>query len=197
MDKVTKITGSPPKMVYNPVLNRFIPEGKLPEGFMNKFPSATNLYAEKLLERFFSKVDKKEGGCWIWRGKPNRGYGRFTYGSKKTGSYRLVLAHRFAYEMLVCRLEKGIDLFRACGNRMCVNPEHMREGCESSNMKRYMEPPDVVVRGRNGKQVYYVLRLVGEDKNNYFYESGLESEVEASVTVRKARRYKPKLSVKL
>lgn len=48
-------------------------------------------------ERFWRKVDKRSGGCWLWTGaKATNGYGSF--GIAGTTSRR---AHRVAYEWLV------------------------------------------------------------------------------------------------
>ncbi len=179
-------------LVYNSVVGGMVGEGKVPKGFMDRFLIGSKLSRESLLEICFSKIVVKEGGCWVWQDAPsNKGYGRLAYGSKSLGTYRLVLAHRLVYELVVGGLVKGEPLFIKCGNRMCVNPEHMEKRFESG-IARYDESPEVVVSIPGAGSVRYILKFVSEDKHFFYYESGLYSEIEASVSVRRKRRYKCK-----
>lgn len=70
--------------------------------------------------RFWSKVDKGSS-CWLWRAKARvKGYGRFYANGKD------VLAHRFAYELLVGGIPRGLIIDHICRNHACVNPKHLR-----------------------------------------------------------------------
>jgi hypothetical protein len=74
--------------------------------------------------RFWKHVDKS-GACWLWTGARNsRGYG--TFGLSGRPHVKNVLAHRFAYELLVGPIPDGAVLHHTCGNQLCVNPDHLR-----------------------------------------------------------------------
>ena len=62
-------------------------------------------------------------GCWLWTAKrlPN-GYGVIGEGGKRG---RTLYAHRVAYEHFVGEIEEGQQLHHECGNRGCVNPNHL------------------------------------------------------------------------
>ena len=78
-------------------------------------------------KRFWGKVDKGgPGGCWLWTSTmiPD-GYGSFRIGSRVDGTRRRVLAHRFAYELLVGPIPEGLTLDHLCRVRRCVNPVHL------------------------------------------------------------------------
>lgn len=73
------------------------------------------------VERFLRKV-QKTATCWLWTGAKNeQGYGvvsRSTYGEW--------LAHRASHLLFVGPIPEGGWLRQACGNRLCVNPEHLQ-----------------------------------------------------------------------
>jgi hypothetical protein len=75
-------------------------------------------------ERFWSKVDKTDLGCWDWTGaKSNKknGYGVFQL------SDHLTTAHKVAW-ILEGNEELGDSLMdNLCGNRSCVKPEHWKK----------------------------------------------------------------------
>lgn len=91
-----------------------------------------------------------ETGCWVWRRASRRG----GYGS--AGPKRQP-AHRFFYEQIVGPIPEGYDVHHRCGNRLCVNPEHLDA-----------RPPREH-RGRNGKltekQLDRILGLVREGRS--------------------------------
>lgn len=70
-------------------------------------------------ERFCAKIQKTET-CWEWRGsRTPQGYGRFRlHGSSTT-------AQRVSYAVFVGDLAAGLTVDHLCGNRGCVNPEHL------------------------------------------------------------------------
>jgi hypothetical protein len=92
-------------------------------------------------ERFWSKVDKTET-CWLWTGaKTSQGYGRFNL------TEHWVLAHRFAYELLVGPIPDGltIDHVKAngCTSTACVKavadehgPAHLEPVTMRENLLR-------------------------------------------------------------
>jgi hypothetical protein len=96
-----------------------------------------------LEERFFSKVNKIENGCWEWiTGKSRDGYGVFSYNNK---DFR---AHRLSYELHFGNIENGLCVCHKCDNPSCVNPEHLFLGSHKQNME------DKANKGRtyNGNQ---------------------------------------------
>ncbi|GEL95374.1 HNH endonuclease signature motif containing protein [Cellulomonas composti] len=85
-----------------------------------------------LADRFWAKVDKREG-CWEWQGGRSEpgGYGRI--GS----AGRLLLAHRVAYELCKGPILDGLTVDHLCGNRGCVNPAHLELVSRGENSRRY------------------------------------------------------------
>lgn len=84
-------------------------------------------------QRFWAKVDKSGpvpdyrpelGRCWIWNGtRSSRQGGRPGYG-RFAAEGRTHQAHRFAYELLVGKIEAGLQLDHLCRVTQCVNPSH-------------------------------------------------------------------------
>lgn len=71
-------------------------------------------------ERFWSKVDCADSGCWEWRSAINSaGYGKITIDSR---SY---LAHRVAYTLTHGPINDGMVIDHLCRNTVCVNPLHL------------------------------------------------------------------------
>lgn len=92
--------------------------------------------------RFFSKVTIGAGmnPCWQWTGsrtKQNKdGHGQTWDGTRK------VVAHRFAWELLVGPIPDGKRLLHRCDNPICVNPRHLFPGTLSDNVR------DSIAKGR-------------------------------------------------
>ena len=83
--------------------------------------------------RFWDKVDKS-GDCWEWRAGKEGDYGRFWDGS------RMVLAHRFAFELAHGYLPEVVR--HRCDNPGCVRPSHLMGGTQADNIR------DCIDRGR-------------------------------------------------
>lgn len=89
-----------------------------------------------LERRFWAKVERgSDGECWLWTGAlQTAGYGSFRVGT------RIMLAHRFAYEMLVGPIPTGLTIDhvreRGCVHRNCVNPAHMEAVTPRENTLR-------------------------------------------------------------
>jgi hypothetical protein len=92
------------------------------------------------IERFESRIDKQEGGCWIWKaGKGGNGYGQFYYNGKQ------VWAHRLSYTLYVGPIPEGILVCHHCDCRNCVNFSHLFLGSHKDNSQ------DMVKKGRANK----------------------------------------------
>lgn len=81
-------------------------------------------------ERFWAKVEKTDT-CWLWTACTFRGgYGSFWFDGK------LVRAHRFAYELLISPIPRGLQLDHLCRVRACVNPVHLEPVTGRENVLR-------------------------------------------------------------
>lgn len=69
------------------------------------------------------------GSCWLWVGGWQRktGYGMFGTG---------LLAHRFAYQLIVGAIRSGLELDHLCRVRLCVNPGHLEAVTHQENVAR-------------------------------------------------------------
>lgn len=112
-------------------------------GWLQKFLS-DEAFAANVEARFWTKVDRSSGECWIWTAcKPSTGwYGRFGFGKNGTMS-----AHKAAYVIANRKLPTGYVCHR-CDNPLCVRPEHLYDGTPSDNVR------DMNERGRANRPVW-------------------------------------------
>lgn len=94
--------------------------------------------------RFREKVEfRGDDECWEWGGAiGNGGYGRIAVNGK------MVLVHRFSYEMVNGDIPSGLCIDHLCRNRGCVNPKHMEVVTRAENTRRGFAPG--IVAHRNG-----------------------------------------------
>ena len=79
-----------------------------------------------IVERIAAKVVVDEGGCHIWQGATSmKGYPQIQTGSMADGTRRPRRAHRVLYQALHGPLSQGVDVHHTCGNKLCLNPEHL------------------------------------------------------------------------
>lgn len=99
-----------------------------------------------LAERFWQKVDKKDG-CWLWQAAqdPN-GYGRIRVDGKTR------LAHRIAYFLIVGE-EPPHELLHECDTRACVRigPGHVVVGSHKENMAGASERDRIAQGEQHGR----------------------------------------------
>lgn len=85
-------------------------------------------------DHYFQKalkaIEVDDNGCWIWKSVNGRGYGYF-------GKER---AHRVVWELIKGRkIKDGYVLDHRCPagpNVSCVNPDHLDEVTQKTNMRR-------------------------------------------------------------
>jgi len=91
-----------------------------------------NSYYKIFLKNKYNIDDETK--CWNWLGYLDRdGYGRF----------KNILAHRVFYDMYVGITFENSLICHTCDNPKCVNPNHLYEGNQQSNMN------DMKNRGRS------------------------------------------------
>lgn len=88
----------------------------------------------ELPARFTSKMEIcADSGCWLWVARMNRnGYGSYMHPE----SQRTVVAHRYAYEVVVGPIPEGLQLDHLCRVRNCVNPAHLEPVTQRENLLR-------------------------------------------------------------
>lgn len=93
------------------------------------------LIKAKHTRKFWSRIEKTDT-CWLWHGVCNpNGYAHFKYGPR--GRQKMILVHRFAYELLVGEIPEGLTIDHLCRNKTCVNPAHLEPVTGRENTQRW------------------------------------------------------------
>lgn len=78
---------------------------------------------------FERKLLRKPNGCVEYTGARSHGYGRV----KRSG--KMLLAHRYAWELVNGPIPDGMFICHKCDNPPCCNMDHLFIGSHSDNMK--------------------------------------------------------------
>lgn len=90
----------------------------------------TAQFPKKVIERFWSKVDRT-GGCWLVKtGLSSKGYGQFSYKGHNYG------AHVISYLIAGGEIPDGYELDHLCRVRNCVRPDHLEPVPAKENVLR-------------------------------------------------------------
>lgn len=84
--------------------------------------------AERLADM---SMPEPNSGCTLFMGALLNGYGAIG-----DGGYKVVKAHRAAYELEVGPIPKGLDLDHVCTNTGCINPRHLEPVTKAEHARR-------------------------------------------------------------
>jgi hypothetical protein len=97
---------------------------------------------EQEVQRFWTKVEKRPSGCWMWLGAVDRdGYGFFR------AARRQQKAHRVSYQIATGQQAGDLFVCHTCDTPGCVNPGHLFLGTNDDNVR------DKCAKGRVPKGV--------------------------------------------
>ena len=96
------------------------------------------LITDKVLNRFWSKVNKTDT-CWLWTASSRTdGYGVIGIEGKTKS------AHRVSWQLTYGDIPDGLYVCHHCDNKLCVNPNHLFLGTAKDNTQ------DMIQKGRRG-----------------------------------------------
>ena len=123
---------------------------------------------DKVMDRFWPKVEKTES-CWIWKGaSTTSGHGRFKINGLMYGP------HRIMYELNYGPIPQGLYICHKCpcgDNPSCCNPEHLYAGTPSQNCQDEVRKQRTRHFTATNASKYYGVRYDSNRKNwiSYVY----------------------------
>lgn len=130
------------------------------DGSCGNAAGSNGVKSSTLIDRFWSKVDRKsDGECWLWTASCNysddRGYGQFWLTRSKS-----IKAHRFAYELAFGPIPPGMMVCHRCDVRRCCNPAHLFVGTMADNAQDAYRKGRIDPRGRHAKLTADIVRHI-------------------------------------
>lgn len=101
-----------------------------------------------IFHKFYNMSEINKDGCRIWAGYVDRLKGHGIVRFNKSG---LIRAHRIAYELLVGPIPDGSTVSHKCGNKLCVNIDHLELRIAYSDKLQSMLKHAVYLKG-SGKE---------------------------------------------
>lgn len=97
--------------------------------------------AKPLADKFWALVEKGPG-CWNWKGSTfQTGYGSFRVSPTQNNG-----AHRVAYVLSGRTIPQNYQIDHLCGNRLCVNPDHLEAVTAAENGLRAIERRNILAQ---------------------------------------------------
>ena len=106
-----------------------------------------------LNQRFWNKVDIRGlNDCWEWQGaKQGSGYGYYFLERTMPGvKEKPHLAHRYLMDQIHGGIAGWLVLHK-CGNKLCVNPLHLRLGTHQDNMDDAKRMSEMALGEKNAR----------------------------------------------
>lgn len=128
--------------------------------------SEDQVFDDKFVERFWSKVDKTTI-CWKWLGSCNlAGYGQITL-TNNNGKF-VLYAHRLSYMLHANEyVPEGMQIDHLCRNRACVNPDHFEVVTATENKRRGESPA-----AKAARQTHCIYGHILDEQNTYINKFG-------------------------
>ena len=142
---------------------------ELPQNYkMHRPKTYGELSTEERIHKYTKKIERKEfqNGlkfhrvkdlqCWEWQRSISitNGYPYMNVGNK------VYLVYRVAYEKLVGKIPKGLQILHKCDNKPCCNPNHLFLGTQKDNMvdmvNKCRKPPRCLF---NREEILQIIKL--------------------------------------